>query len=72
VRVFLTLLVYALALALSAAVSFVVVMFLAGPHTGLLPQWAEAVVLCVGWANVIVVPVLAARWTWRRPGFVSR
>jgi hypothetical protein len=72
-RVCLTLLVYAVAIALCAAVSFVVVMLLAGPHTGLLPRWAEAAVLCIGWANVIIVPVLAARWTWRRqPGHASR
>jgi hypothetical protein len=66
VRVFLTLFVYAGVLALAGALSFVVVIFLAGPHSGLLPKWAEVVVFCLGWANVIVVPVLAARWVWRR------
>jgi lauroyl/myristoyl acyltransferase len=44
------------------------VIFLAGPHAGVLPQWAEAVVLGLGWLAVFVLPVLVARRLWRRLG----
>ena len=54
------------ALALVTAAAFVIVLLVAGPHTGLLPQWLEAVVLALGWAAVIVVPIMAARAAWRR------
>jgi hypothetical protein len=70
-RLILTLAVYAGALVVVAAVTFVVVLFVAGPHAGLLPEWAEAAVLILGWLTVLVAPVLAARKVWRhfsRPG----
>lgn len=53
------------ALALTALVTFVAVVFLAGPHAGLLPSWLEAVVLALGWIMVLVVPALVARRVWR-------
>lgn len=49
-----------------AAVAFVAVLFLAGPHAGLLPHWLEAVVLALGWLAVLVVPFFPARAVWRR------
>ena len=49
-----------------AALALLVVLFLAGPHTGLLPQWAEVCVLILGWLAVLVLPVLAARKVHRR------
>ncbi len=63
-----TLLVYVAVLAVMAFVAFFVVIFLAGPHAGLLPQWAEVIVLVVGWLAVLVLPALAARKFWRRFG----
>jgi hypothetical protein len=68
VRVLLTLVAYVTSLILIAGVSFVVVIFLAGPHAGLLPHWLEVVVLCLGWLAILVVPVLAAAKVWRRLG----
>jgi hypothetical protein len=53
-------------LAVVAAIAFFVVLFLAGPHAGLLPQWAEAAVLVAGWLAVLVLPVLTARKVWLR------
>jgi hypothetical protein len=42
---------------------------LAGPHAGLLPEWAEILVLAVGWTTVIALPVWTAhrfyRWLLR-------
>lgn len=65
-RILSTLFAYLIALAVVAAVAFFVVMFLAGPHSGLLPAWLESVVLIQGWLAVVVLPVLAARWAWKR------
>jgi hypothetical protein len=55
-------------LVLIAGVSFVVVIFLAGPHSGLLPQWLEVGVIGLGWMAVLVLPFLTARKVWRRLG----
>jgi hypothetical protein len=44
-----------------AALTFFVVIFLAGPHAGLLPHALEVVVFVLGWLFVLVLPVLAAR-----------
>ena len=65
-RIVLTLLVYVVALAFIGAICFVVVMFLAGPHAGLLPAPMESAVLILGWILVLVFPVLVARRVWRR------
>lgn len=55
-----------------AVVAFVVVMVLAGPHAGLLPQPLEVVVLGLGWVSVLMVPVWAARSVWCRLGKSDR
>ena len=49
-----------------AAVTLVVVLVLAGPHAGLLPQPLEIVVALAGWIVVLVVPFVVARKVWRR------
>ncbi|HEX5802965.1 MAG TPA: hypothetical protein VFY24_08055 [Azospira sp.] len=59
---------YLLSLVLTAAIAFVVVLVVAGPHAGLLPSWLEAVVLGLGWLAVVVLPLLVARKVWRRFG----
>jgi len=51
-----------------AAPVFVIVIFVAGPHAGLLPAPLEAIVLAAGWLAVLIMPVLAARVAWRRLG----
>jgi hypothetical protein len=68
VRPLLTFVAYVISLILTAGISFVVVIFLAGPHAGLLPPWLEVVVLCLGWLAILVVPFLAAAKVWRRLG----
>jgi hypothetical protein len=65
-RMLLTLLTFIVSLCLVAVAAFVIVMVLAGPHAGLLPQWLEACLLAAGWVAVIVLPVLAARTVWRK------
>jgi hypothetical protein len=49
---------------LVSAISFFVVIILAGPHAGLLPAWLEMVVLFLGWLAVIVIPIMAAIRVW--------
>lgn len=65
-RVLLTVLAFILTLCLSAGFAFFAVLFLAGPHGGLLPRSGETVVLAMGWLLVLLVPALVARWVWRR------
>lgn len=67
-RIVLSLIAYVVALAAVAVIAFFPVIFLAGPHAGLLPGWLEAVVLGLGWLAVLLLPVLAARAVWRRLG----
>ena len=57
---------YVAALLVVAATAFVVVLVVAGPHAGLLPEWAETIVLILGWLAVVVLPFLVAHRVWRR------
>lgn len=70
-RIVSTLIAYVVALAAVAGAAFVMVMFLAGPHAGLLPDWMESVVLVQGWLAVVVLPILAARSVWTRRGWTQ-
>jgi hypothetical protein len=65
-RILLTALAYLASLVLVAAVVLVAVLFLAGPHAGLLPQPLEVAVIVIGWLAVLALPVLAARSVWGR------
>lgn len=71
VRVLLTVIAYIGSLAIIAVIAFFVVIFLAGPHSGLLPSWLEGAVLVLGWLAVLIMPVLVARRVWRRFGNVE-
>lgn len=64
-RIFLTLFVYLISLALFAITSFLIVIFLAGPHAGLLPGWIEVIVICLGWLAVLILPIVTARKVWK-------
>lgn len=57
---------FVLAAPLVVAVLFFPVMFLAGPHSDLLPDFAEVGVGYIAWAAVIVVPTWLARLMFRR------
>lgn len=57
---------YILSVAVIGAVTFVLVLLIAGPHAGLLPAWLEPVVLAFGWLVVLIAPVLVTRKIWRR------
>jgi hypothetical protein len=65
-RVALTLLAYLAALVSVAMVCGTMVLLVAGPHSGLLPDWLEAVVLGLGWLLVLVLPLWVAHRVWRR------
>lgn len=65
-RIVLTLLTYVVALAVVAPVVAFSVLFLAGPHAGLLPAPLDSAVVISGGLAVLVLPILAARWTWKR------
>ena len=56
------------ALAIVTPVSWVLVIVLAGPHAGLLPQPFEVAVLIMGWLAILILPALAARAVWRKTG----
>ena len=65
-RVIGTCVVFLLALAVTATVTFFAVIFLAGPHGGVLPPSLHTAALVLGWVVVVVVPSLAGRWAWHR------
>ena len=65
-RVLITSLAFLGSLGLTAAVAFLAVIVLAGPHGGLLPASLHGATLALGWLCVLAVPVLVARWAWRR------
>ena len=60
--------VWALATVLLAPVCFFATMFLAGPHSSMLPSFAQSLVVIVGWLILLVTPVWIARSAWRRVG----
>lgn len=44
------------------------VLVVAGPHAGLLPQPLEVVVVILGWAAVFLGPFFVTRTVWRKLG----
>ena len=56
----LTGLAYVATFAVVGVVAFFLVMLLAGPHSGMLPDGLKLVVILLGWISVLVLPVLAA------------
>ena len=67
-KILATILTYLLSLAVIACLAFVVVIVLAGPHSGLLPDWLESTVAVAGLLSVLIFPVLLAHKVWRRLG----
>lgn len=65
-RVLVTLLAFLGSLVLTAAAASFAIIVLAGPHGGLLPASLHGATLALGWLCVLVVPLLVARWAWRR------
>jgi hypothetical protein len=57
---------YLVSLALVASLASLMVIYLVGPHGGVLSQAFYLPVLGLGWLTVIVLPVQFARWMWRR------
>jgi len=60
--------VWVLATALLAPVCFFATMLLAGPHSSMLPSFAQSLVVILGWLVLLVTPVWLARAAWRRAG----
>jgi hypothetical protein len=58
--------VYLVALAIVGVAAFFIVIVVAGPHAGLLPQPLEVVVLIAGWLAVLGLPLWVAMKVWRR------
>lgn len=65
-RAFLTALTYITSLLVVGGLMFVIVLVVAGPHSGLLPRWLERVVLALGWIAVFLLPMLPTYRVWRR------
>ncbi|HEY3165932.1 MAG TPA: hypothetical protein VGK57_01815 [Candidatus Binatia bacterium] len=65
-RLLWTIAAYALSLCVLAPVVFLIVLFLAGAHTGLLAEFLEAVILVAGWLSLLLLPIWVARKVWER------
>ena len=65
-RFLITLMTFLVLLLSTAVAAFFAVIFLAGPHGGVLPRSLHTATLALGWFGVIVVPLVGARWVWRR------
>jgi hypothetical protein len=65
-RVLSTFAAFVVTLAVTAAVALFAVLFLVGPHGGVLPSSLQTATLVLVWLVVAIVPILAARWAWRR------
>ncbi len=65
-RIVTTALVYLATLVGIGACAAFAALVLAGPHSDLLPRVLQFATLVLGWSAVLVLPVLAARWTWRQ------
>ena len=65
-RVLWTIVAYVLSLCIVAPVVFLIVLFVAGPHAGLLPEFFEAIILLAGWLSILLLPIWVARKIWRR------
>jgi hypothetical protein len=63
-----TAVVYAVSLAVTGAIAAITVLVIAGPHAGLLPAFLEPVVLVLGWAAVLVLPIWISVRIWRHLG----
>jgi hypothetical protein len=60
--------VWLLATAILAPVCFFATIFLAGPHSSILPGFLQPVVVLLGLAVLLVTPLWIARAAWRRVG----
>jgi len=67
-RVLITFIAWSGALAVLSPIVFFVMVLLAGPHSSMLPSAVQPAVWLLGWAAVLLVPVLVARMAWRRTG----
>jgi|LNFM01.2.fsa_nt_gb hypothetical protein len=65
-RLLVTLLAFAAALGSTAVLAFFAVIFLSGPHGGVLPPAFHGATLALAWLCVLVVPLFVARRVWRR------
>lgn len=65
-RFLVTLLAFVVSLVPTAVVAFFAVIFLAGPHGGALPASLHTATLLLAWLCVLAIPLLVARWVWRR------
>jgi hypothetical protein len=71
-RILLTVLAYLGALVVVTAITAAVVLVLAGPHAGLLPEAIEVAILVLGWLTVLGLPFYIAWRVWRRLGTKMR
>ena len=66
IRLLLTAIVFIASLGTLAVIGFFAVMFLAGPHGGVLPEWLHRPFLFVAWVIVIGLPVWLAVIVYKR------
>jgi hypothetical protein len=68
VRLLYTAIAYLGSLIVVTAIAFLGVLFLAGPHGGMLPSSMEPVVLGIGWLTVLGMPSYIGYRVWRKLG----
>lgn len=64
-RWILSLAVFFVATLLCVPIAFFAVLYFAGPHAGLVPEWVEKIILLAGWLFTITVPIYLARKTYK-------
>ena len=67
-RVLIAFIAWSAAFAVLSPIVFFATVLLAGPHSSMLPSAVQPAVWLLGWAAVLLLPVLVARTAWRRTG----
>ena len=65
-RVLIAFIVWLAAAALLAPICFFMTVFLAGPHSDMLPSVLQPPVWLLGWAVFLLAPLALAQMAWRR------
>ena len=65
-RVLIAFIAWSAAFAVLSPIVFFGTVLLAGPHSSMLPSAVQPAVWLLGWAAVLLLPVLAVRMAWRR------
>jgi len=65
-RILISILAAVISMPITAVLVYFAVLFLAGPHGGVLPPSLHLITLAFGWIVVVAVPLFVGRWVWQR------